>query len=89
MPYFKSFLNIGLHGREISKSIIFQNQADVCLFDYHIFDKVTRQPVLAQYNLLIADDMLKKGSQKVFENEVVIVLKNNKVGGDCIEERSF
>ena len=91
MPYFKSFLNIGLHQREDNDKtyIMWSNAFDICIFDYHIFDKATRQPVLAQYNLLIAKDMLKSGSQKVFENEVVAILKNNKVGGDCIEERSF
>ena len=89
MPYKKSFLSIGLHTRENSKSLFFQSHADVCVFDYHIFDKASRQPVLAQYNLLIANEMLAKGAQKVFENQVVVVLKNNNVGGDCIEERSF
>ena len=89
MPYFKSFLNIDLHARENPKSLFFQSEADLCIFDYHIFDKATRQPALAQYNLLIANEMLKKGAQKVFENEVVVILKNDKVGGDCIEEGSF
>ncbi|MBI3035447.1 hypothetical protein HYY71_03920 [Candidatus Woesearchaeota archaeon] len=89
MPYKKSFLNIKLHTRENSNSLFFQSHADICLFDYFIFDKASRQPVLAQYNLLIANGMLAKGAQNVFENEVVVILKNNKIGGDCIEERSF
>jgi len=62
---------------------------NICIFDYHVFDKVSRQDVLAQYNLLIANEMLKKGAQVVFDNGVVIVLKNNNVGDDCIEEGSF
>ena len=63
---------------------------DICKFDYIIFDKVSRQQVLAQYNLLIASELLKKEHiKKAFENEVVVILKNNKVGEDCIEERSF
>lgn len=89
MPYMKSFLKIGLHQRENLDSLVWQQFADICLFDYYIFDKATRQPALAQYNLLIANEMLEKGAQKVFENEVVVILKNNKVGGDCIEEGSF
>lgn len=62
---------------------------DICMFNYFVFDKVSRQQVLAQYNLLIANEMLKKGAQKVFENQVSVILKNNKQGADCIEERSF
>ena len=62
---------------------------DICTFNYLIFDKVSRQQVLAQYNTLIASEMLKKDAQIVFENEAVVILKNNRVGADCIEERSF
>lgn len=63
---------------------------DICTFNYLIFDKVSRQPVLAQYNLLIASELLRKSYIKsVFENEAVVVLKNNNIGADCIEERSF
>ncbi|MBI2523133.1 hypothetical protein HYW19_01965 [Candidatus Woesearchaeota archaeon] len=61
----------------------------ICNFDYYVFDKVSRQNVLAQYNLLIANEMLKKGAEVVFENEAVVVLKSNNVGGDCIEEGNF
>jgi len=45
--------------------------------------------VLAQYNVLIASEMVKKNASVVFENDVVIILKNNMLGADCIEERSF
>ena len=62
---------------------------DICNFDYYVFDKVSGQNVLAQYNLLIANEMLKKGAEVVFENNVVAVLKSNNVGGDCIEEGNF
>ena len=89
MPYMKSFLKIFLHQRENMDSWVWQQFADICSFDYYIFDKVSGQPALTQYNLLIANEMLKKGLGKAFENEVVVVLKNNEIGGDCIEERSF
>ena len=63
---------------------------DICKFNYIIFDKVSRQQVLAQYNLLIASEMLKNSyMSKVFENEAVVILKNNNIGADCIEERNF
>ncbi|MEK6984012.1 MAG: hypothetical protein AABX33_05540 [Nanoarchaeota archaeon] len=89
MPYKKSFLKIGLHLKEPHDSLMWQDRADVCIFDYFVFDKLSRQKVLSDFNLLIANEMLSKGAQDVFQNELVVILKNNKVGADCIEERSF
>ncbi|MEK6946853.1 MAG: hypothetical protein AABX32_04565 [Nanoarchaeota archaeon] len=63
---------------------------DICGFDYLVFDKVSNTLVLAQYNLLIANDLLKKDFIKIaFENQVVVILKNTNIGADCIEERNF
>ncbi|MBI3027441.1 hypothetical protein HYY70_04975 [Candidatus Woesearchaeota archaeon] len=68
----------------------FYGPQDICSFEYVVFDKASRQPVLAQFNLLIASELLKNARVKnVFENEVVVVLKNSKAGDDCIEERNF
>ena len=68
----------------------FWGPKDICTFDYLIFDKVSRQSALAQYNLLIASDLIKKDYiNPVFENEIVVILKNNNIGADCIEERSI
>jgi len=68
----------------------FYDPQDICTFNYIIFDKVTRQQVFAQYNLLIASELIKKDYiGVVFENPVAIILKNNNIGADCIEERSF
>ena len=89
MPYMKSFLKIGLHQREPQDLLVWQSYADVCLFEYFVFDKVSRQKVLADYNLLVANEMVSKGAEVVFQNDVAIVLKNNKVGADCIEKRTF
>ncbi len=63
---------------------------DICTFDYLVFDKVSSQHVLAQYNLLIASELLQKDYiSSVFENGAVVILKNNNLGADCIEERNF
>ncbi|MBI2658933.1 hypothetical protein HYX05_02405 [Candidatus Woesearchaeota archaeon] len=68
----------------------FFGHQDICNFDYVVLDKVSRQPVLAQYNLIIAAELLKKEYIKqVFENDAVMILKNKNIGDDCIEERSF
>ena len=68
----------------------FLGPQDICRFDYLVFDKVSGQPALAQYNLLIASELAKKDFISIaFENEVSIVLKNSKPGEDCIEEGNF
>ena len=89
MPYFKSFLDIELHLMESKADPIWEPYRNICDFDYLIFDKISRQQALAQYNLLIANEMLQKGSQVVFDNEAVVIIKNNNLKGDCIEEKSF
>lgn len=68
----------------------FYGPQDICKFDYIVLDKISRQQPLASYNLMIASELLEKGHAKIaFENEVAIILKNNKPGDDCIEERNF
>ncbi|MBI2651807.1 hypothetical protein HYX01_05010 [Candidatus Woesearchaeota archaeon] len=62
---------------------------NICNFDYFVFDKITQQKALSQYNLLIAQQLALKNATKVFENPVVFILKNSNKGGNCIEERSF
>lgn len=87
--YRKSLFSFGDYDRE-TKPEYFFGERNICQFDYYVFDKITKQQALAQYNLIIANELLKKDFiEKVFENQVVVILKNNKIGEDCIEERSF
>ena len=89
IPYRKSFLSFGSRLDEAPQGFLY-GKRDICIYDYYVFDKVSRQPVLAQYNLLIASELQKNGSAKVvFENQVAIIMKNNNPGADCIEQRSF
>ncbi len=62
---------------------------DICQFDYWIFDKVSRQPVLAQYNLLVAQQLVNRNATVAYENDGVLILGNPNPGGDCIEESTF
>lgn len=63
---------------------------DICQFDYFVFDKASRQPALAQYNILLANELAKKDFiAQVFQNQLVVILKNSRSGEDCIEKRSF
>ena len=64
---------------------------NICNFNYFIFDRVStpEKQHLIKYNGLIVNEMLKKDAQIVFENDYVVILKNNQVGVDCIEEGTF
>jgi len=87
--YRKSFFQFGSYSEIVEPGFGF-GPRNICNFDYLVFDKVSRQEVLAQYNLLIAQELTKKDYiRPVFDNQVVLILKNNNVGADCIEERSF
>ncbi len=88
-PYRKSFFSFGFG---INEMPLEQRNGlkNICKFDYLVFDRASRQPVLVQYNLLIANELLKKDYIKVaFNNQYAVVLKNNNVGADCIEQRNF
>ena len=87
-PYRKSFFSFGFKLDELPQDYL-SGKKDICSFGYYVFDKVSRQPVLAQYNLLLASELQNKGAVKVFENPVLVIMKNNKIGADCIEKRSF
>ena len=87
--YRKGFLSFGYHYREINKTAYF-GQNDICNFDYFVFDKVGSQQALIGYNAVIANDLVKSSIvQPVFDNGVVLILKNNNPGGKCIEERNI
>ena len=89
ISYRNSFFNFEDAAKDLPKELTYDLK-DICNFDYYVFDKVSRQEVLAQYNLLIAQDLVNNDFINiVFDNQVVLILKNNNVGADCIEERNF
>ena len=75
---------------KIQPSGHFFGPMDICSFDYLVIDKLPQQVPLINYNLLIASELLKNDFvSKVFENEVVMVLKNGKPKSSCIRETTF
>ncbi|MAG08651.1 hypothetical protein CMO89_04205 [Candidatus Woesearchaeota archaeon] len=87
-PYRKSFFEFGSHWTE--EVIPKTKPRDICIMDYYVFDKASREPVLVEYNFLIMNELLKKDFiEIVHESQIAFILKNNKPGDDCIEERSF
>ena len=88
-PYRKSFFSFrfGIDELPAEQKNGIKN---ICSFDYLVFDRASRQPVLAQYNLLVANELAKKDYIKaVFQNQYVVILKNINPGADCIEQRNF
>ena len=86
VPYRTSVFGFGSKLEEAPKGFLY-GKRDICQYNYYVFDKVSGQEVFAQYNLLIASQM--KNFTKVFENPVAIIMKNNNIGGECIEPGNF
>ncbi|MBN1156903.1 hypothetical protein JXA85_04750 [Candidatus Woesearchaeota archaeon] len=84
LPYRKSTFDYGAHMLEMDKSV-FESEKDICSFDYLLFDKVSIQPVLAQYNMAIRNAMLSNNwIEEVYSNDVVSIIHNKKPGEECI-----
>ena len=87
--YRKSLFDYGYHAEEMGDNYFYDVKRDICDFDYIIMDKVSRQEALAQYNIIIANELLKNDFIKpVFDNNVVVILKNNNRGEDCIANQT-
>lgn len=84
--YKKSAFSFGYHYEEVNMSGYF-GKRDICEFDYFVFDKGGMQQALAQYNLVIANELVKNGAQVAFDNGVLVLRNINK--GDCIGERDI
>ena len=50
------------------------------------FDKTGTDAKLSNFNTLVASRFLKNNMSTAFNNEAVLILKNNNIGGDCIAE---
>jgi len=89
VSYRNSLFSFTPTSETVEKNYQYQ-QRDICEYDYLIFDAVARQEVLAQYNLLIAQELINNNqTTTVFQNEVSIILKNDNPGADCIDEKTF
>jgi len=87
--YRKSFFDFGYHAEEKGVDYFYNSERDICNFDYIVLDKLSQQPVLAQYNLLIASKLINTTMQPVFDNQVTAILKNNNKGAECIQDETF
>ncbi|HLC65147.1 MAG TPA: hypothetical protein VJI46_03430 [Candidatus Nanoarchaeia archaeon] len=88
--YRDGLFDYGYHLTEKGRDY-FYGQKDLCGFEYYVFDKGTSiqqlQPLI-EANMAIAQTYANAGMEGVFQNEVVLVLKNNNVGGDCFAQKA-
>ncbi len=86
LVYWKSFLKVGYYILEYSDNYAIKPR-NICQFDYVIFDRASRQPILAQYNMIIAKNMI-EGSYFIpsYYNDEVLILKKVKENENCFNE---
>jgi len=84
--YRNSFFDFGYKVEDVGgREYYTSRQHDICDFDYYIVDKVSAQQVLAQYNILVATELLKNEHiSVVFDNPMTTILKNSQRGLDCL-----
>jgi hypothetical protein len=85
--YRKGLLSFGHHFIEdgINTTSLYNSELDICNFDYYVIDKITHDKQISNYNVAVANRLLSNENIiKVFENEVVVILKNNNKGVDCV-----
>jgi len=61
---------------------------DICDYEYLYFliePRASMYPELIQYNIVLWGNMLEAGAEEIYNNQVVSVIKNNKIGEDCLE----
>lgn len=59
----------------------------LCNYEYLYTDKASRIPKIQEYTLKLLDKLTKESNfVPVFQNNLVIILKNNNIGGDCFED---
>jgi len=82
LPYKKGLISYGLHLKD-DKNITGRKERDICSFDYYIFDRFGRYPVLVQFNQLVANTLLQQNFTIVYQNDLSVILKNKQPGGKC------
>lgn len=85
-----SFFTSEDYREKMPEKYSFMMERDICDYDYYVFDKTSYQQVLAQYNMVIASKLAENPNIKqAFTNNMMLILKNEKPGEDCIEEQQI
>ncbi|MDO8609876.1 MAG: hypothetical protein Q7R95_04965, partial [bacterium] len=84
LPYKNSTFKFGFRDEE-DKRTQGPLDTDLCGFKYYVIDKASRIKQAADLNIVFANKFLQSGFfEKIYENPMSVILKNNNVGGDCI-----
>lgn len=85
LPYKESLFKWGFYLKMVN---VKQNDnRDLCQYDYYVFDKRGYIPQGIAMNQLFFETLSKKGwFSKIYENNLVLVLKNSQPGQDCVED---
>jgi hypothetical protein len=81
-PFFKEEGEYLYKDRELNR----MNES-LCDYEYLYTDKVSRSPQIQNYTLKLLDKLTKESNfVPVFQNNLVVILKNNNVGGECFKD---
>lgn len=62
----------------------------ICDYDYIYSNKISRIGPIQEYTQLMIDTLIKEANFGIaYNNELVVILKNNNVNGTCFKERSL
>lgn len=82
--YRKGFFSFGKHAKELNITV-YPGIFDLCEFDYYVVDRASAYaPQLAQLNVVVANILAAHNMSMMYQNDNLVILKNNNVGGDCV-----
>lgn len=76
-------------GRYVSKdrAVFSRMRQSLCDYDYIYSDKISRYPQVQEYTAKLLNKLIKENKFViVFQNDLVVILKNNNVGGECFKD---
>jgi len=78
--------SIKFHSKEVDSSY-FSRPFDVCNFDYYVFEKYSREEILAKFNIIVGQELMKnEWMQIVLNNDLGFIIKNNQPGKECLHQ---
>ncbi len=80
LPHRTGFFSFGYYTKE--KNLTYFE--DICSYNYYVFDRTVSNAKTIGYHTLVVSRFLNNGMSVAFNNDVVLILKNNNLGGDCI-----
>jgi len=65
-------------------------EESICNYTYVYADKYSQNKILTTYNGLLIDALLKEADfEIIYENQLIVILKNKKIGGKCFLDKTL